>query len=96
MILEAATAAAMYFSTQVSAAESDVPVMVPAAQCKFRDPQKIKACLEAKFRNNPDPVQDMWDTDWVSTITYRPEDVVENDSAKAGARMLPKSHTKNP
>jgi hypothetical protein len=93
MILEAATAAAMYWSTQASAAESDVPTMVPAAQCRFKDTKKIKQCLDAKFKNTPDPYQDMWDPNWVSSITYRPEDVVENDSAKAGAKMLPKSHT---
>ena len=95
MILEAATAAAMYFSNSALAAESDVPVMVPQAVCKFKDPQKIRACLDAKFRDTHDPNQDMWDPNWISSITYKPEDVIpqNNDSAKAGAKMLPKSHT---
>ena len=94
MILEAATAAAMYFSNRALAAESDVPVMVPAAQCKFKDPARIRACLDAKFKNDHDANQDMWDPNWVSSITYKPEDVIntKNDSAKAGAKMLPKSH----
>jgi hypothetical protein len=82
----------MYFSTQALAAESDIPVMVPTAVCRFKDTKKIRACLDAKFKNTPDPYQDMWDPNWVSSITYKPEDVVENDSAKAGARVLPKSH----
>jgi hypothetical protein len=66
--------------------------MVPTAVCRFKDTKKIRACLDAKFKNTPDPYQDMWDPNWVSSITYKPEDVVENDSAKAGARVLPKSH----
>jgi hypothetical protein len=66
--------------------------MVPTAVCRFKDTRKIRACLDAKFKNTPDPYQDMWDPNWVSSITYKPEDVVENDSAKAGARVLPKSH----
>jgi hypothetical protein len=82
----------MYFSTQALAAESDIPVMVPTAVCRFKDTRKIRACLDAKFKNTPDPYQDMWDPNWVSSITYKPEDVVENDSAKAGAKLLPKSH----
>jgi len=92
MILEAATAAAMYFSTQALAAESDIPVMVPTAVCRFKDTRKIRACLDAKFKNTPDPYQDMWDPNWVSSITYKPEDVIPDDSAKAGAKVLPKSH----
>ena len=92
MILEAATAAAMYFSNQALAADSDIPVMVPPAQqCRFQDARKRKACLDAKFKNNHDPYQDMWDPNWVSSITYKPEDVIV-DSAKAEARVLPKSH----
>ncbi len=96
MILEAATAAAMYWANSATAAESDIPVMVPAAQCRFRDLRKTRACLDAKFRNDPDPNQDMWDPNWISSITYKPEDVIQDDSAKAGAKMLPKSHKKNP
>jgi hypothetical protein len=47
------------------------------------------------MQNTPDPYQDMWDPNWISSITYKPEDVIqpENDSAKTEAKVLPKSHT---
>jgi hypothetical protein len=95
MILEAATAAAMYFSNQALAAESDIPVMVPQAMCRFKEPKRVRACLDRKFQNTHDAYQDMWDPNWISSITYKPEDVINpgDDSAKAGARVLPKSHT---
>ena len=95
MILEAATAAAMYFSNQALAAESDIPVMVPQAMCRFKEPKRVRACLDRKFQNTHDAYQDMWDPNWVSSITYKPEDVIDpvDDSAKAGVRVLPKSHT---
>jgi hypothetical protein len=95
MIIEAATAAAMYFANQALAAESDIPVMVPGLICRYKDPKKLRACLDAKSKNDPDPYQDMWDPNWVSSITYKPEDVrqPESDSAKAGSKLLPKSHT---
>jgi hypothetical protein len=95
MILEAATAAAMYFSNQALAAESDIPVMVPALSCKYRDPKRMRACLDRKMQNTPDPYQDMWDPNWISSITYKPEDVIQplGDSAKTEAKVLPKSHT---
>lgn len=95
MILEAATAAAMYFSNQALAAESDIPVMVPALSCRYKDPKRMQACLDRKMQNTPDPYQDMWDPNWISSITYKPEDVRRpvDDSAKAEARVLPKSHT---
>lgn len=92
MILEAATAAAMYFSNQALAGESDIPAFRPhTAICRTKDAAQRKACLDRKMQDNPDPYQDMWDPNWVSSITYRPEDV-KVDSAKAGATMLPKSH----
>jgi len=94
MILEAAAVAAMYFSNQAQAAESDIPQMVPQAMCRFKEPKRVRACLDRKFQNTPDPYQDMWDPNWVSSITYRPEDVITpvNDSAKADTKVLPKSH----
>lgn len=94
MIIEAATAAAMYFANQALAAESDIPVMVPQAQCKYKEPKRVRACLDRKMQDTPDPYQDMWDPNWVSSITYKPEDVrqPESDSAKAGSKLLPKSH----
>jgi hypothetical protein len=95
MIIEAATAAAMYFANQALAAESDIPVMVPQAQCKYKEPKRVRACLDRKMQDTPDSYQDMWDPNWVSSITYKPEDVrqPESDSAKAGSKLLPKSHT---
>ena len=95
MILEAAAVAAMYFSNQALAAESDIPVMVPQAMCRFKEPKRVRACLDRKFQNTHDAYQDMWDPNWVSSITYKPEDVIDpvDDSAKAGVRVLPKSHT---
>ena len=95
MIIEAAAVAAMYFSNQALAAESDIPQMVPALSCRFKEPKRVRACLDRKFQNTPDAYQDMWDPNWVSSITYRPEDVITpvNDSAKTEARVLPKSHT---
>ena len=94
MILEAAAVAAMYFSNQALAADTDIPQMVPQAMCRFKEPKRVRACLDRKFQNTPDPYQDMWDPNWVSSITYRPEDVITpvNDSAKADTKVLPKSH----
>ncbi len=95
MILEAAAVAAMYWSNQALGADAtDVPVMVPALTCRYKDPKKLRACLDRKMQNTPDPYQDMWDPNWVSSITYRPEDVITpvNDSAKDNTKVLPKSH----
>ena len=95
MILEAAAVAAMYFSNQAMGAESDIPVMVPALSCRYKDPKRMQACLDRKMQNTPDPYMDMWDPNWISSITYKPEDVrqPEGDSAKTEAQVLPKSHT---
>lgn len=78
MLLEIATAAAMYaYNNTTTAAESDIPVMVPTAMCRFKDTKKIRECLERKMRPEPDPYAAMWDPNWVSSITYRPEDVIQ-------------------
>ena len=78
MLLEIATAAAMYaYNNTTTAAESDIPVMVPALTCRYKEPKKIRQCLDQKMRPEPDPYQAMWDPNWVSSITYRPEDVVQ-------------------
>ena len=94
MIIEAAAVAAMYFSNQAWAADTDIPQMVPQAMCRYKEPKRVRACLDRKFQNTPDPYQDMWDPNWVSSITYRPEDVITpvNDSAKTEVKVLPKSH----
>jgi len=33
--------------------------------CSFKDPNKIRECLEAKFKDDRDPHADMWDKDWI-------------------------------
>ena len=95
MIIEAAAVAAMYFSNQAMGAESDIPQMVPQAMCRFKEPKRVRACLDRKFQNTHDAYQDMWDPNWISSITYKPEDVrqPEGGSAKTEAQVLPKSHT---
>ena len=78
MLLEIATAAAMYaYNSTTTAAESDIPVMVPALSCKYKDPRKVRQCLDQKMRPEPDPYAAMWDPNWVSSITYKPEDVIQ-------------------
>jgi hypothetical protein len=40
-----------------------------SAPCNYKDPKKIKECLDAKFKlydKTPDPYQDMWDKDWIN------------------------------
>lgn len=40
-----------------------------SALCNYRDPNKIRECLTAKFKlydKTPDPYQDMWDKDWIN------------------------------
>jgi hypothetical protein len=82
MLLEIATAAAMYAYNTATAAESDIPVMVPALSCRYKDPRKVRQCLDQKMRPAPDPYAAMWDPNWVSSITYKPEDVVQQHNTK--------------
>jgi len=98
MIIEIATAAAMYVAdaTTATAAESDIPPLRPLAtqQCRYRDNERIRQCLMSKMQQQQDPYAAMWDPNWVSAITYDPKDIRVSDSgsAKAGPRVLPKSH----
>ena len=72
MIIEIATAAAMYLAENVTAtaAQSDIPQMRPrAALCRDRDPVKIRQCFERKQQQEPDPYQAMWDPNWISSVT---------------------------
>jgi hypothetical protein len=72
MIIEIATAAAMYLAENVTATatQSDIPQMRPrAALCRDRDPVKIRQCFERKQQQEPDPYQAMWDPNWVSSVT---------------------------
>ncbi len=83
MIVEIATAAAMYWSDRALAADTDIPQMTsPAAQCKYRDPQKIKQCLDLKMQTLQQQDGDLWDTDWISSVSPIPEVGVTNTSAK--------------
>lgn len=93
MIIEIATAAAMYWSDRALAADTDIPVMKPRVEScsRYHDNDKIKACLDAKMKLLQQPDGDMWDTDWVSAVQPTVEDV---GSAKAAN---PKSgHSKAP
>ena len=84
MIIEIATAAAMYLAENVTAtaAESDIPQMRPrAALCRDRDPQKLRQCLNAKMLPEPDPYAQMWDPNWISSVTPIPEVSVTSTSA---------------
>ena len=77
MLLEGAVAAAMYaYNTAVTAADSDVPVMVPALTCRYKEPKRVRQCLDRKMQPEPDPYSAMWDPNWISTITYEAKDVV--------------------
>jgi hypothetical protein len=77
MIIEIATAAAMYWVDTAQAAESDIPEMRPQALCQYKDPKRVRQCLDRKFKSDRDVHEDMWDPNWVSSITYRPEDVIK-------------------
>ena len=82
MIIEIATAAAMYWANTATAAQSDIPQMLPpAAVCRYRDPQKLRQCLNAKLQPEPDPYAAMWDPNWVSAVTPVTEPGVTNTSA---------------
>ncbi len=84
MIIEIATAAAMYWSDRALATDTAIPQMTsPAAQCKYRDPQKIKQCLDLKMRTLQQQDGDMWDADWVSSVTPITDSTVANTSANA-------------
>ena len=84
MIIEIATAAAMYLAENATAtaAESDIPQMRPrAALCRDRDPVKVRQCFDRKQQQEPDPYAQMWDPNWISSVTPIPEVTVTNTSA---------------
>jgi hypothetical protein len=58
MIIEIATAAAMYLAENVTAtaAQSDIPPMRPRAA------QRVQ-------QQDPDPYAQMWDPNWISSVT---------------------------
>ena len=87
MIIEIATAAVMYLADNVTAtaAHSDIPVMKPrTALCRDRDPVKVKQCFDRKQQQQePDPMAQMWDPDWISSVTPVRESEAASGSAKA-------------
>jgi hypothetical protein len=87
MIIEIATAAAMYLAENAAttAAASDIPPMRPrAALCRDRDPVKIRQCFERKQQQqDPDPYAAMWDPNWISSVTPVREAEQKSGSAKA-------------
>ena len=89
MIIEIATAAAMYLAdstTLARAAHLDIPKMQPRTQqqCRSRDPLKIKQCLDHKLQQQDlDPMADMWDPDWISSVTPVRDSEVSSGSATA-------------
>lgn len=82
MIREIVTAAAMYWVDTATAADS--PSLIPQTQqqCRHKDPQKLKQCLDLKMQQQPDPYAALWDPNWVSAITPIPESNITNTSAK--------------
>jgi hypothetical protein len=84
MIREIVTAAVMYWVDTVGAADTDIPPMRPQTQqqCRHKDPQKLRQCLDLKMQQQPDPYAALWDPNWVSSITPIPEVSITNTSAK--------------
>jgi hypothetical protein len=75
MIIEIATAAAMYLAENVTAtaAQSDIPQMKPrAAQPRHQ-----------KQQQEPDPYAAMWDPNWISSVTPVRESEQVSGSATA-------------
>ena len=75
MIIEIATAAAMYLAetAATTAAQSDIPPMRPrAAQPRHQ-----------KQQQDPDPYAAMWDPNWISSVTPVREGGQASGSAKA-------------
>ena len=73
MIIEIATAAAMYLADATTAAQSDIPQMRPrAAQPRVQ-----------KQQQDPDPYAAMWDPNWISSVTPVREPGQASASAKA-------------
>ena len=75
MIIEIATAAAMYLAdstTAATAAQSDIPQMKPRAAQHRENKQQ-----------EPDPYAAMWDPNWISSVTPVREPGQASGSAKA-------------
>jgi hypothetical protein len=72
MIIEIATAAAMYLADATTAAQSDIPQMRPRAA----QPRDLT-------QQQTDPNAAMWDPNWISTVTPVREPGQASASAKA-------------
>ena len=92
MIIEIATAAVMYLADNVTAtaAHSDIPVMKPrTALCRDRDPVKVKQCFDRKQQQQePDPMAQMWDPNWISSVTP----VRDSEAASGSATQTNPKH----
>ena len=40
-------------------------VVVPPPTCNFKEPQKIRECLDRKFKDDQDTHPEMWDPNWI-------------------------------
>ena len=78
MIIEIATAAVMYLADNVTAtaAQSDIPVMLPRAAHKVTQQQE------------PDPMAQMWDPNWISSVTP----VRDSEAASGSATQTNPKH----
>jgi hypothetical protein len=72
MIIEIATAAAMYLADATTAAQSDIPQMQPRAA----QPRDLT-------QQQTDPNAAMWDPNWISTVTPVRDSEQASASAKA-------------
>lgn len=72
MIIEIATAAAMYLADATTAAQSDIPQMRPRAA----QPRDLT-------QQQTDPNAAMWDPNWISSVTPVREGEQKSASAKA-------------
>jgi hypothetical protein len=41
-------------------------VLAKEQLCSLKDPNKIRECLDAKFKDDRDPHPEMWDKDWIN------------------------------
>lgn len=97
MILEAATAAAMYWGDRwIAARDTPARPQTTAAQScsRYSDPAAIRECLTRKMQTLQQPDGDMWDEDWISSV----QPVTEGEQATTSAKAAkPKhGHSKQP
>jgi hypothetical protein len=36
--------------------------------CSYKDPDKIRECLDSKFKDDRDTHPEMWDKDWINKL----------------------------